>query len=134
MSKIYNILAVDDVEDWLIYYNKLLFEMFKNYKYSFEESAQKGLKTATKNVNYDLVISDLEMEHISDECCAGEWMLQHLVNKKGFENTKFIIISARYDIEDIAKKLKVDYIPKNLLLSSPILFKYKVTEVLNLLE
>ncbi|MEI7474655.1 MAG: hypothetical protein WCK67_07730 [bacterium] len=136
MKKIYNILAVDDVEDWLIFYNKLLTNVFNEgeYKYSFEYSAKAGQNTALKQQNYDLIISDLEMEHISDEVCAGEWMLSNLVNEEGFKNTKFIIISARYDIDRIAKNLNVDYIPKHLLLNSPVIFNYKISEALNLIE
>lgn len=134
MKKTYKILAVDDVEDWLIFYNKLLFKMSDSveFKYSFEKCAKDGLDNALKHRNYDLIISDLEMEDIAENCPAGEWFLSNLVALDDFKKTKFIIISARYNIEQIANKLGVDYIPKSLLLNSPLTFSYKIRELLDL--
>lgn len=127
-----NILIVDDSQEWINSHLSMLVQLYPDMKQEpdIAMSAREGLtKVVASNKTYDIIISDMEMETVFEECYAGEWLIKRLKQCSECKNSKIIVVSGAYDIEDIAKRLDVDYIPKSSLLSNPLLFKYKIDEL-----
>lgn len=126
------ILIVDDSPDWVNSHLAMLDELYP------ESNISPDIKFCAKDayehvinsgITYDLIISDMEMERILGERFAGEWLIKNLKYRDECSSTKLLIISGAYDIEDIARRLNVDYIPKSSLLGNPLLLKYKIDEL-----
>lgn len=131
MNEKIKILLVDDSIQWLASHKNMLETLFEKGTLEIDTaiSAAKGFSKILANSDYNLVITDLEMERIIDEDYAGVWLLKNLINREEYKNIKFLIISGSYDIKDVALSLNVDYIPKDFLLGNPDLLKYKITEI-----
>jgi len=136
MSKIYKILLVDDLAEWLKTYKNLFNQYFDylNIELTTATSAKDGLIKILETKNFDLVITDLEMERIFDGDYAGSWLIENILAKEDFKNTKFLILSGADDIMHVANKHKVQYIPKSTLINNPLVFKLKIQEMLEILE
>lgn len=127
--KKYKILLVDDSPEWLRSHLSMLDQLFEKEEIEVEtaDNAWEGIsKFKAAKEKFDLVITDLEMEMVEGFSCAGEWLLHELSGSKLYKGTKFLTISARYNIAQIASKYDSDYIHKSDLLANPLLFKYKV--------
>jgi CheY-like chemotaxis protein len=130
------ILVVDDSHEWIKFHLGLLNNFLEKDSFSvdFEMSGKAGfskiLKTSANP--YDLIISDLEMEDIAEESYAGEWFVRSILKREELKNTKILIISGSHDIDQVAKRQNVDFIPKHLLYNNPVLLTYKLEEIFNL--
>lgn len=110
-----NILLADDVEGWLKFHRQNL-EKFLSHKtiniYEFSSAHDAYNFAFTFNDKIDLVITDLEMEHMYDEP-AGAWLIENLKTIKATQNSRYIIISSSYNISFIAEEKDADgYIKK----------------------
>ncbi|MDD3013852.1 MAG: response regulator [Candidatus Gastranaerophilales bacterium] len=130
MNKL-RILIVEDGAEWVKMHRKLLDEIFTENPPQVDEcySARDGF-TKALSASYDLIITDLEMERIPGESCAGAWFLKNITGREQFKDTKFLIISGAYNIMDIAMIYKTDHIPKSSLINNPLLLKYKLETLL----
>jgi CheY-like chemotaxis protein len=126
------ILIVEDSAEWVNMHKKLLSEIFEENPPQIDVcfNAKDGFVKALSN-SYDLIITDLEMEKIPGESCAGAWFLKNITCREQFKDTKFLIISGAYNITDIATIYKAAYIAKSSLINNPLLLKYKL-ESLNI--
>ena len=127
------ILIVDDMIQWINHHKELLqhFYNIANENINIEFSAETGIKNVLSKDSdfYDLIITDMQMEEISDEKFAGEWLLEKLKNNEKCFETKFLILSSAFNIKNIAERFNVSYIDKSNLISNPLLFKYKLDEL-----
>lgn len=130
------ILIVDDSPEWIKFHLQgleLSFgEDFFNIDVTF--SAHDGIKAVEENEPYDLILSDLQMEIIPGETYAGMWMVKRLKNHPKCADTKFIVISASYEIAQIARILGTAYIPKGSLIDNIAILQYKISELLDIRE
>jgi CheY-like chemotaxis protein len=97
-------------------------------------SAYEGLKKVQEHdANYyDFILSDMQMEDVDSEIYAGIWFIKQVLGSKKAEKSKIIVISAVYNISEVARNLNVNYISKSSLISSPSVFEYKLKELLKL--
>lgn len=127
------ILIVDDMLQWINHHKELLqhFYSIPNNNISIEFSAEAGIKNVLANDigYYDLIITDMQMEEISDEKFAGEWLLEKLKNNEKCLSTRFLILSSAFNIKNIAERFNVSYIDKSILINNPLLLKYKLDEL-----
>jgi len=123
------ILMVDDSLVWIHVHKKALkacedvFELVIDVETSAKAGVEQG-----KCSNYDLVISDMEMEDVGDKF-AGEWLINHLKQLENCQNTKFLVISGAPEIQQIAARLNCDFIPKNIYFNNLQLLRYKLLEM-----
>lgn len=127
MTKQIRILIVEDNAEWVRIHKKLLAEIYAENPPQIDVcfNAKDGFIKALSS-NYNLIITDLEMERIPGESYAGAWFLKNITGREQFQDTKFLIISGAYNIVDIAEIYKVDYIPKSSLINNPLMLKYKL--------
>ena len=134
MTKKQKILIVDDSPEWLRHHISLIKRLFGEdfFEINTAASGKQRFNKVLQEKDYNLVITDLEMEKIFDESYAGVWLVKNLLNRKETENTKFLIISGAYNVWNMANSLKVDHIEKSSLLDNPLILKYKIEELLKL--
>jgi len=132
--KKYKIFIAEDAFEWIKFHifhlKSFLGEDCVEINYAF--SSAEGLRKISEKVDYtyDLVISDLEMEELSEEKYAG---INFIKRARGFlpcKNAKFLIVSGSHDIKEVASLLGVDFLPKYSLSSNPSLINYKIEEML----
>lgn len=129
MSNILKVLVVDDIPDWINLHSEILKSIYKeNIEITTALSAKDALETIDANLGspFHMVISDLEMERVPDGDYAGAWLIRNLQQKPELKDTRFLIISGSCDIQKVAAKLDVPFIPKDLLITNPLLLKYQV--------
>ncbi|MDD3150259.1 MAG: hypothetical protein PHV68_05430 [Candidatus Gastranaerophilales bacterium] len=129
------ILIVDDMPEWFNFHRKLILELLSVDKEDIDiqmsaKSAFNKIISMPKNY-YDLIITDMQMEYISDDYFAGEWLLRNIISHKNCKKTKFLIISSAYNIVQIANDFNVEYIKKAFLIKNPMLMKYQIENLLN---
>lgn len=134
MKEKYKILIVDDSPEWLKNHINILAEFYGEdfFRINTATSGRQGFNQFLQEKDFDLVITDLEMEKIFDEPYAGSWLVKNLISREESKSTKFLIISGAYNIWDVANKLKVEHIPKSSLISNPAILKYKIDEILDI--
>lgn len=122
------IFAVDDHVEWLNFYKSILPDFFEDYSLTTAMSAKEGIKVVNSKEDgfYDFIISDLEMETDMPEKCAGIYFIKNILHKTKPE--KITIISASFDVKDIAKSLGVKCIEKRSLVHNPYLIK-KISDI-----
>ena len=114
-NQVKRILIAEDSAEWQRFHSSLL----KNYdkcklEFNVCSSATDALTLlqASLNNQYDLIITDLQMETDFAPFYAGEWLIRQIQSLKEYINTRIIIISATYNIRLIAEKYGVLCIPK----------------------
>lgn len=115
------VLVVDDVKGWRDYNSQIVNELFNNQvKIKEADSATTAYNLVIENVAspYDIIITDLQMELDYEPKFAGEWLVEQIKMLKSYSKTKIIIISASYNVRNIAENLKVQCIPKSTALKS----------------
>jgi hypothetical protein len=70
------------------------------------------------------------MEHMPEDSYAGMWFVKKIKDRKECENSKILVISGSYDIQEVAEQLNVDFVPKDTLLKNPSVLNYKLEEIL----
>lgn len=128
------ILIVEDSPEWIKFHITLINEILEqnSFEIEFEMSAKSGFNKVIKKseAGYDLIISDLEMETILEEDYAGSWLIRNIIKREECKNSKILIISGSHDIEEVAKRFNVDFIPKYALSNNPVIMSYKLEEIL----
>jgi CheY-like chemotaxis protein len=127
-------LVADDGYDWVKFHSQNIKNAMPHAQIDIAMSGFDALNMALKQDEnyYDIILSDMQMEDVEDESYAGIWLIKRLLASGKCKNTKIIIISAVYNIKEVAKNLNVNYISKSLLISHPIAFEYKLKELLKL--
>lgn len=125
------ILIADDEVCWLSSHKEILDASFSDmFEIDFVSSAEEALQAVNDNVP-DLLITDLQMEEVENESCAGEYLIKKI--KQKYHNVKIIIVSGAPDIEKIAERNSAEkYVPKWALMNYPIALEMSVSEVLNI--
>lgn len=125
------ILIADDEVCWLSSHKEVLELSFLDmFEIEFASSAKEALSVVDENIP-DLLITDLQMETVENESCAGEYLIKKI--KQKYDTVKIIIVSGAPDIETIAERNNVEkYVPKWALMNYPIALKMGVSELLNI--
>ena len=113
------ILLVDDTPGWVRFHkNNIEYLNLPDIEIDEAFSAKEALskiETAIDNP-YDVIFTDLQMESDFLPYLAGEWLVKQIKTyDKYYKNTKIVIVSASPNIELIAKRNEVLYIPKNVI-------------------
>jgi CheY-like chemotaxis protein len=108
----------------------------KLFEITAVNSAKDALNILKQNENspFSLVLTDLQMETDYAPKLAGEWLVEHVKQLKGYDSSKIIIISSMYNIEEIAKRNNVDCIAKPMLFYNKLLMKYMFEKHMPFLE
>ena len=124
------ILIVDDEISWLETHREIIDISYPEmFEFEFAASAKEAINKI-KEFKPDLVITDLEMEKIENELCAGQYLIKNINNN--YENIEIIIISGASDIDAIANNNQVKrFIPKWDLFNYPIALRLNLSEIFN---
>lgn len=122
------ILIVDDVKGWRDYHSYIMNELFENAEIQTAESARDGYYKLLENNEspFDIIITDMQMESDFEPKYAGEWFIEQVKTFKNYKNTRIVIISAAYNIPQIAENYGVDYIRKGTARNFPDAYKFLV--------
>lgn len=110
---------MDDTPGWVRFHkNNIeylnLLDIEIDEAFSAKEALSK-IETAIDNP-YDVIFTDLQMESGFLPYLAGEWLVKQIKTyDKYYKNTKIVIVSASPNIELIAKRNEVLYIPKTVI-------------------
>ena len=113
------ILLVDDTPGWVRFHkNNIEYLNLPDVEIDEAFSAREALskiETAIDNP-YNVIFTDLQMESDFLPYLAGEWLVKQIKTyDKYYKNTKIVIVSASPNIELIAKRNEVFYIPKTVI-------------------
>ena len=113
------ILLIDDTPGWVRFHkNNIEYLNLPGIEIDEAFSAKEALskiETAIDNP-YDVIFTDLQMESDFLPYLAGEWLIKQIKTyDKYYKNTKIVIVSASPNIELIAKRNEVLYIPKTVI-------------------
>ena len=109
------VLIVDDVEGWRTFHkNAVNIVLGDNILVDTAESAENGYNKVLENNNspYDIILTDLQMESDFEPLYAGEWFVERIKEIRTYYKTKIVIISATYNIKNVAERQGVFCIPK----------------------
>lgn len=112
------ILIVDDEENWREYHKKMVLELIPDCEICCAENAENGYASYLGK-DFDVLITDMQMECNYMPKLAGEWLIEQIQNTKKSYKTKIVIISGSPKIKYIAEKYNVDFLPKNVAVSFP---------------
>ena len=109
------ILIVDDLKGWRDYHFRVIKNLFPDAEIQTADSARDGYDKLIQNneIPFNIILTDMQMENDFEPQYAGEWFIERIKEFKNFSNTKIVIISAAYNIENIANHYQVDYIRKS---------------------
>ena len=109
------ILIVDDIKGWQEYHFQILKNFYPNAEYHFAYSARVGYNKLLENddVPFDIILTDMQMESDFEPKYAGEWFIEQIKSFKSYISTRIIIISAAYNIANIAEFYGVNYLRKS---------------------
>ena len=126
------ILIVDDIKGWRDYHTLMIQEQFISLEIITAESARDGYNKLIENneTPFDIVITDLQMENDFEPKYAGEWLIEQVQNLKNYKSTSVIIISAAYNIPQIAEHFGVHYIRKTTARNFPDIYKETFSNLL----
>lgn len=124
-------LIVDDDKGWLNHHALLIKQTFSDAEITLKDRAYKGYEEIVRHPSeyFDVILTDMQMEHVDDEHFAGEWLMKKIFESQKCQNAKIIIISGVYNIKTIAETFNVDYISKTSLIASPLMLEYKLKEL-----
>lgn len=131
------ILIVDDTKTWLMFHVRLIEKLYGNiFDITTAESAMEGLNKLKSHRDnpFSLIITDLQMEMDYDPMPAGEWLVNNIKTMKEYSSSNIVIISSMNNIEEIAKRLNVNCISKNMLSSNRLLMKYMLEKLMPFLD
>ncbi len=121
------ILIVDDTKTWLIFHKDLIEKLYGDlFEITLANSAMEAFNIIRHNIDdpFCLVITDLQMETDYEPQLAGEWLIEKIKGLKEYSTSHIVIISAMYNIEQIAEKYNVECISKNMLINNRLLLKF----------
>lgn len=108
------ILVVDDSRSWVDYHKSMLENIYgEEFTVETADSARSGYDMIYNNLKnpYSLIITDLQMEMDLPKL-AGEWLVEQTQKLKEYVNTPIIMISAMYNIRQVAQNYNVSCLPK----------------------
>ena len=122
------ILIVDDLKSWIYYHSSVMQTLFEDAEIYTALSAREGYDKLMENneTPFDIIITDMQMESDFEPKYAGEWFIEQIKTFKNYKNTRIVIISAAYNIPQIAENYGVDYIRKGTARSFPDAYKFLV--------
>ena len=115
------ILIADDVKGWVNFHkNNIEYLGIPDISIDTANSALSALSKIETEIDspYDVIFTDLQMESNFLPKLAGEWLIEQIQMLKEYKNSKIVIISATSDINLIAKKYNVSYVPKYIIRNS----------------
>lgn len=121
------ILIVDDSKAWQLFHQELIQGLYGNmFEFITASSAQEAVDIIRHNVQnpFCLILSDLQMEMDYEPLLAGEWLVENIQKISAYNTTNIVLISSMSNIEYIAKKYRVEYIPKALLIYNKLAMKF----------
>ena len=120
------VLIVDDIKGWRDYHSYIINELFDDVFIETAESAREGYEKLFQynDAPFDIIITDMQMEQDFEPKYAGEWFIEQIKTFKNYSNTKVVIISATYNIHQIAENFAVDCIPKSTARNFPDSYKF----------
>jgi len=109
------VLIVDDIKGWRDYHSYIINDLFDDVFIETAESAREGYDKLFQynDAPFDIIITDMQMEQDFEPKYAGEWFIEQIKTFKNYSNTRVVIISATYNIRQIAENFAVDCIPKS---------------------
>lgn len=125
------VLIVDDINAWRVQNFKLVNSFLNNnIRVTVANSATEAYNLILENIEmpFDVILTDLQMELDYEPEYAGEWFIREIKLLKQYQNSFIVLISASSDIEAIAQKLDVDFVPKPTLVYNPLALKYLFEE------
>lgn len=127
------ILIVDDTLSWLYFHKNLIDELYNDvFEITLANSANEALNIVKKNIEnpFDIIITDMQMEEDYYPKIAGEWLVENIKDIKAYYKTHIIIVSAIYNLEQIANMLNVECISKQLLVNNKLLMKFMLEKLM----
>jgi CheY-like chemotaxis protein len=116
------ILIVDDVLGWIRFHkNNIEYLNLQDVEIDTATSAKEGVAKIEASIDkpYDVIFTDLQMESDFLPKLAGEWFIEQIKTySKYYSDTKIVIISASANIDKIAQKYDVLYLPKTVVQNS----------------
>ena len=131
------ILIVDDTKSWIMFHKELITQLYgKTFEIYVANSAFEGLSIIRHNTDnpFSVIITDLQMEIDYEPKTAGEWLIEQVKEISEYSSTKIIIVSAMYNIENIAKRLDVECISKTILIRNKLLMKFMFEKLMPYLD
>ncbi len=123
-----NVLIVDDVKSWREFNSQVIKDLYgEDVTITTAASASDAYDILLTNKDFDVIITDLQMEDNYSPKHAGEWLVEQIKTFDKYKKTKIIMISASYNLRQIARNLDIECIPKSTALASISAFK----EILN---
>lgn len=107
------VLIVDDVNGWVKFNSDVIKELFGDVEIVTANSASEAYDILLQGLDFDIVITDLQMEETFSPKYAGEWLVEQIRTFNRYNSTKVVMISASYNIRQIANSLGVECIPKS---------------------
>ena len=74
------------------------------------------------------------MENSYEPKLAGEWLIEKIREINEYKSVNIVIISAMYNIEQIAKSYEVECISKRLLIRNKLLMKFMFEKLMPFLD
>ena len=110
------ILVVDDSPSWVRHHSFNIDYILKNVEIVKAYSAKEADKIISCNIDkpFDIIFTDMQMESDFLPLNAGEWLIKQIQFYPEYKNSRIIIVSASPNIDKIAQKYKVEFIPKKL--------------------
>ncbi len=131
------ILITDDTSSWLLFHKELIEELYGNlFEVTTASSAFEALDIIKHNIDdpFVLIITDLQMETSYEPKLAGEWLIENIREINEYKSINIVIISAMYNIEQIAKSYGVECISKRLLIRNKLLMKFMFEKLMPFLN
>ncbi len=131
------ILITDDTSSWLKFHKELIEELYGNmFEVTTASSAFEALDIIKHNTEnpFILILTDLQMETAYEPKLAGEWLIENIREIKEYKSVNIVIISAVYNIEQIAKSYGVECISKHLLIRNKLLMKFMLEKLMPFLN
>lgn len=137
LNMLERILIVDDTKSWIIFHKELITQLYGDvFEITTASSAAEAINIIRHNTEkpFRVIISDLQMEEIYEPLLAGEWLVENIKLIPEYAYTHIILISAMYNAEYIANRLKVECIPKTLLIRNKLLMKFMFEKLMPFLN
>lgn len=131
------ILIVDDTNSWLVFHKEVIKQLYGDiWEITVAHSAQEAIDIVRHNIEnpFGLIITDMQMEDAYEPKLAGEWLVEHIKSIPNYSHTPIIIISAMYNIQQIADRLGVECISKTLLIHNKLLMKFMLEKLMPFLN
>ena len=127
------ILIVDDTKAWLVFHKDVITQLYGDFfDITIANSAQEAIDIVRHNVDrpFDLIITDMQMEESYEPKLAGEWLVENIKQIPSYSRTPIIVISAMFNIQQIADRLGVECISKTLLINNKLLLKFMLEKLM----